>query len=151
MARGVNQVILVGYTTQDPEIRYTSDGKAIANITIATNQEWKDQNTGEKKSKAEYHRVVIFGKLAEITGEYVRKGFLLYVSGQLQTRKWQDQSGADRYTTEVVINPIGGTLQILGSRINDSRQEQLQQQDNIDAPQSQNEPPAIDFDDDIPF
>ena len=151
MARGVNQVILVGYTTQDPEIRYTSDGKAIANITIATNEEWKDKNTGEKKSKAEYHRVVIFGKLAKITGEHVKKGFLLYASGQLQTRKWQDQSGNDRYITEVVINPIAGTLQILGSRINDSRQEQLQQQDNIDAPQSQNEPPAIDFDDDIPF
>lgn len=150
MARGINQVILVGYTTQDPEIRYTSDGKAIANITIATNEEWKDKNNGEKKSKAEYHRVVIFGKLAEITGEYVKKGFLLYVSGQLQTRKWQDQSGNDRYITEVVINPIGGTLQILGPLINDTRQEQLQQQNNIVAPQSQNKPP-IDFDDDIPF
>ena len=148
MARGVNQVILVGYTTQDPEIRYTSDGKAIANITIATNQEWKDRNTGEKKSKAEYHRVVIFGKLAEITGEYVRKGFLLYVSGQLQTRKWQDQSGADRYTTEVVINPIGGTLQILGARSDDANQQQSQQP--LNRPVPQNEPP-MDFDDNIPF
>ncbi|MCX8649973.1 single-stranded DNA-binding protein [Gilliamella sp. B2776] len=149
MARGVNQVILVGYTTQDPEIRYTSDGKAIANITIATNKEWKDKNTGEKKSKAEYHRVVIFGKLAEITGEYVKKGFLLYVSGQLQTRKWQDQSGQDRYTTEVVINPIGGTLQILGSRSDDANQQQSQQP--INRPIQQNEP-STDFDDDsIPF
>ena len=149
MARGVNQVILVGYTTQDPEIRYTSDGKAIANITIATNKEWKDKNTGEKKSKAEYHRVVIFWKLAEITGEYVKKGFLLYVSGQLQTRKWQDQSGQDRYTTEVVINPIGGTLQILGSRSDDANQQQSQQP--INRPIQQNEP-STDFDDDsIPF
>ena len=150
MARGVNQVILVGYTTQDPEIRYTSDGKAIANITIATNEEWKDKNTGEKKSKAEYHRVVIFGKLAEITGEHVKKGFLLYASGQLQSRKWQDQSGQDRYTTEVVINPIGGTLQILGSRSDDSNQQQSNQPNNRPAPQPQNESP-MDFDDNIPF
>lgn len=150
MARGVNQVILVGYTTQDPEIRYTSDGKAIANITIATNEEWKDKNTGEKKSKAEYHRVVIFGKLAEITGEHVKKGFLLYASGQLQTRKWQDQSGADRYTTEVVINPIGGALQILGARSVDSNSQQSNQPNNRPAPQPQNEPP-MDFDDNIPF
>ena len=150
MARGVNQVILVGYTTQDPEIRYTSDGKAIANITIATNEEWKDKNTGEKKSKAEYHRVVIFGKLAKITGEHVKKGFLLYASGQLQTRKWQDQSGQDRYTTEVVINPIGGALQILGARSVDSNSQQSNQPNNRPAPQPQNEPP-MDFDDNIPF
>lgn len=148
MARGVNKVILVGYTAQDPEIRYTSDGKAIANITIVTNEEWKDKNTGEKKSKPEYHRVVIFGKLAEITGEYVKKGFLLYASGQLQTRKWQDQSGQDRYTTEVVVNPIGGTLQILGSRGGDSSQQQPQQPNNRPAPQNK---PPMSFDDDIPF
>lgn len=149
MARGVNQVILVGYTTQDPEIRYTSDGKAIANITIATNEEWKDKNTGEKKSKAEYHRVVIFGKLAEITGEHVKKGFLLYASGQLQTRKWQDQSGQDRHTTEVVINPIGGALQILGARSDDANQQQSQQP--INRTIQQNEPPTEFDDNSIPF
>ena len=108
-----------------------------------------DNNTGEKKSKAEYHRVVIFGKLAEITGEHVKKGFLLYASGQLQTRKWQDQSGQDRYTTEVVINPIGGTLQILGPRSDDANQQQSQQP--INRPIQQNEP-STDFDDqEIPF
>ena len=149
--RGINKVILVGNLGQDPEIRYMSNGIAVANFSIATSESWKDRQTGEQKDRTEWHRVVVFGKLAEIVGEYVKKGTQVYLEGQLQTRKWQDQSGNDRYITEVVINPIGGTLQILGSRINDSRQEQLQQQNNIDAPQSQNEPPAIDFDDDIPF
>ncbi|MCX8614327.1 single-stranded DNA-binding protein [Gilliamella sp. B3766] len=148
--RGINKVILVGNLGQDPEIRYMSNGSAVANFTVATSELWKDRQTGEQKDRTEWHRVIVFGKLAEIVGKYVKKGTQVYLEGQLQTRKWQDQSGNDRYITEVVINPIGGTLQILGPRINDIRQEQLQQQNNIDAPQSQNEPP-IDFNDDIPF
>ncbi|MCX8602650.1 MULTISPECIES: single-stranded DNA-binding protein, partial [unclassified Gilliamella] len=147
--RGINKVILVGNLGQDPEIRYMSNGSAVANFTVATSELWKDRQTGEQKDRTEWHRVIVFGKLAEIVGKYVKKGTQVYLEGQLQTRKWQDQSGNDRYITEVVINPIGGTLQILGPRINDIRQEQLQQQNNIDAPQSQNEPP-IDFNDDIP-
>lgn len=163
MAKGINQVILVGYTTQDPQIKYTNDGRAIANITIATNEEWKDKNTGEKKSKPEYHRVVIFGKLAEITSEYVKKGLLLYVSGQLQTRKWQDQSGLDHYTTEIVVN-VGGTLQILSDRSSnykDAPQQTWEQSTNNDSstrtrqqmppqPKVANES-STDFDNDIPF
>ncbi|MCX8633770.1 single-stranded DNA-binding protein [Gilliamella sp. B3927] len=148
--RGINKVILVGNLGQDPEIRYMSNGSAVANFTVATSELWKDRQTGEQKDRTEWHRVIVFGKLAEIVGVYVKKGTQVYLEGQLQTRKWQDQSGNDRYITEVVINPISGTLQILGPRINDIRQEQLQQQNNIDAPQSQNEPP-IDFNDDIPF
>lgn len=114
--RGINKVILVGNLGQDPEVRYMPNGNAVANFSVATSESWKDKQTGENRDKTEWHRIVVFGKLAEITGEYIKKGTLVYIEGQLQTRKWQDQSGQDRYTTEVVINPIGGTLQILGSR-----------------------------------
>ena len=117
MARGVNRVILVGNLGQDPEIRYMPNGNAVANISVATSETWKDKQTGESKDKTEWHRVVIFGKLAEIAGEYLKKGSQVYIEGQLQTRKWQDQSGIDHYTTEIVVN-IGGTLQMLGSREN---------------------------------
>lgn len=114
-SRGVNKVILVGNLGQDPEVRYMPNGGAVANITLATSESWRDKQTGEQKEKTEWHRVVLFGKLAEVAGEYLRKGSQVYIEGALQTRKWQDQSGQERYTTEVVVN-VGGTMQMLGGR-----------------------------------
>ena len=154
-SRGINKVILVGNLGQDPEIRYMPNGSAVANFSVATSESWKDKQTGENRDRTEWHRVVVFGKLAEIAGEYVKKGTQVYLEGQLQTRKWQDQAGIDRYTTEVVINPIGGTLQILGSRSDDSNQQQSQpnkqQSTIVPPPPSPPSLPAMEFDDDIPF
>ena len=112
MARGVNKVILVGNLGRDPEIKYTASGAAIANVTIATSDSWNDKQTGERVEKTEWHRVVAFQRLAEIMGEYLKKGSQVYIEGRLQTRKWQDQNGQDRYTTEIVAND----MQMLGSR-----------------------------------
>ncbi|WP_375057100.1 single-stranded DNA-binding protein [Zobellella sp. DQSA1] len=113
--RGINKVILIGHLGQDPEVRYMPNGNAVANITLATSETWRDKQTGEQKERTEWHRVVFFGKLAEIAGEYLRKGSQVYVEGRLQTRKWQDQGGQDRYTTEVVVD-MGGVMQMLGGR-----------------------------------
>lgn len=116
MARGVNKVILIGTLGSDPEVRYMPNGGAVANISLATNESWKDKNTGQMQEKTEWHRVVVFGKLAEVAGEYLRKGSQVYFEGKLQTRKWQDQAtGQDKYTTEVVID-FGGQMQMLGGR-----------------------------------
>ncbi|MFT6157125.1 MAG: single-strand DNA-binding protein [Neolewinella sp.] len=112
MARGVNKVILVGNLGKDPEIRYTPSGSAVANVTIATSESWKDKQSGENVEKTEWHRVVFFNRLAEIVGEYVKKGSQIYIEGRLQTRKWQDQGGQDRYTTEIVASE----MQMLGGR-----------------------------------
>jgi single-strand DNA-binding protein len=112
MARGVNKVILVGNLGKDPEMKYTASGAAIANITVATSESWNDKQSGEKQEKTEWHRVVFFRRLAEIVGEYLRKGSQVYIEGKLQTRKWQDQNGQDRWTTEVV----GNEMQMLGGR-----------------------------------
>ncbi len=147
MARGVNKVILVGNLGQDPEIKYMPSGQAVCNITIATSESWNDKTSGEKVEKTEWHRVVFFRRLAEIAGEYLRKGSQVYIEGRLQTRKWQDQSGNDRYTTEIVANE----MQMLGGKGGGvaSMPES--------SPQSQQEPVAAgsstsnDFDDDIPF
>lgn len=111
-SRGVNKVILVGNLGQDPEVRYMPNGGAVANITLATSESWRDKATGEQKEKTEWHRVVLFGKLAEVAGEYLRKGSQVYIEGALQTRKWTDQAGVEKYTTEVVVN-VGGTMQML--------------------------------------
>jgi single-strand DNA-binding protein len=113
-SKGVNKVILIGNLGQDPEIRYLPNGGAVANLTLATSESWKDKATGEQKEKTEWHRVSIFGKLAEIAGEYLGKGSSIYIEGALQTRKWQDQSGQDRYTTEIVVQGFNGTMQMLG-------------------------------------
>ncbi|HIJ34892.1 MAG TPA: single-stranded DNA-binding protein, partial [Gammaproteobacteria bacterium] len=110
MARGVNKVILVGNLGNDPDVKYTADGRAIANISLATTDSWKDKNTGEQQDRTEWHRVVFFNRLAEIVSEYLKKGAQVYVEGRLQTSKWQDQSGADRYTTEIVASE----MQMLG-------------------------------------
>ena len=115
MARGVNKVILVGNLGQDPEVRYMPNGNGVANISIATTDSWKDKNTGQMQERTEWHRVVLFGKLAEVAGEYLRKGSQVYIEGRLQTRKWTDQSGQEKYTTEVVVD-MGGQMQMLGGR-----------------------------------
>ena len=156
MARGVNKVILVGNLGNDPDMRYTAGGAAVANISIATAESWKDKNTGEQQERTEWHRVVFFGRLAEIVGEYLRKGSQIYVEGRLQTRKWTNKEGHDQYTTEIVANE----MQMLGGRASggsanyDSAPQQ--QQNSAPTPQqaapaSSSPAPADDFDDDIPF
>lgn len=120
MARGVNKVILVGTLGRDPEVKYAANGNAIANLSIATSEQWNDRATGEKQEKTEWHRVVIFGKLADIAGQYLKKGSQVYLEGKLQTRKWQDQAtGQDRYATEVVID-FNGQMQMLGGGARDT-------------------------------
>jgi len=152
-SKGVNKVILVGHLGQDPEVRYLPNGGAVANVTLATSESWRDKQTGETKEKTEWHRVVLFGKLAEVAGEYLRKGSQVYIEGALQTRKWTDQAGVEKYTTEVVVN-VGGTMQMLGGR--QTVQESAQQpkksgQQQSRQPQKKLEEPPMDFDDDIPF
>lgn len=127
-SRGVNKVILVGNLGDDPSIRYMPNGGAVANITIATSEEWKDKATGQPQQKTEWHKVALFGKLAEVAGEYLRKGSQVYIEGQLQTRKWQDQSGQDRYTTEVVVQGFNGVMQMLGGKAQGGNQQQALQQ-----------------------
>lgn len=121
MARGVNKVILVGNLGQDPEVRYMPNGNGVANITLATSDSYKDKNTGQMVDKTEWHRVVFFGKLAEIVGEYCRKGSQIYVEGKLQTRKWTDPQGQEKYTTEIVVDGFTGQMQMLGSRGGDQQ------------------------------
>ncbi|MBT6511836.1 MAG: single-stranded DNA-binding protein [Alphaproteobacteria bacterium] len=116
MAGSVNKVILVGNLGRDPEIRKMQSGDSVANISIATSESWNDRQTGEKREKTEWHRVVMFGKLAEVAEKYLRKGSKVYIEGQLQTRKWQDQSGADKYSTEVVLRGFNGTMVMLDGR-----------------------------------
>lgn len=141
MARGINRVILIGNLGKDPEVRYTNDGKAIANITLATSESWKDKNTGEQVEKTEWHRVVFFRRLAEVVGEYLKKGSKIYIEGKLQTRKWQDDNGQDRYTTEIVASE----MQMLDSRGSSTGSSQPQS-----AP-AQAAPSGDEFDDPIPF
>ena len=112
MARGINKVIIVGNVGGDPETRYMPSGSAVTNLTIATNESWKDKKTGEQKERTEWHRVAMFNRLAEIAAEYLRKGSQVYIEGKLRTRKWQDKSGNDRYTTEIVADE----MQMLGGR-----------------------------------
>ena len=150
--RGVNKVILLGNLGKDPEIKYMPNGNAVANITLATSETWNDKNTGEKQEKTEWHRVVFFGKLAEIVGQYLKKGSKIYVEGKLQTRKWQGQDGQDRYTTEVVVD-IGGTMQMLDSRGGEGGFAPAQQAAPAQRAPQQAAPAMVDdgFDDDIPF
>ena len=155
MARGVNKVILVGNLGRDPEIKYTASGAAVANITVATAESWNDKQTGEKVEKTEWHRVVAFQRLAEIMGEYLKKGSQVYIEGKLQTRKWQDQNGQDRYSTEIVAND----MQMLGGRGGDAGGQSQPGGGGggfrkSSAPQQAPAKPALDNDfddDDIPF
>lgn len=156
-SRGVNKVILVGNLGQDPDVRYMPNGGAVANITVATSETWKDKNTGENQEKTEWHRVVMFRRLGEIAGEYLKKGSKVYIEGKLQTRKWQDQNGQDRYTTEIVAD----TMQMLDSRGGSADfsggggggQSRPAPQQGGGQPQGQSAPPPMDngFEDDIPF
>ena len=113
---GVNKVIIVGNLGKDPEVRFMPNGGAVANITVATSDTWKDKQTGEQKEKTEWHRVVMFGKLAEIAGEYLKKGSKVYLEGSLQTRKWTNQQGQDQYTTEIVLQGFNGVMQMLDGK-----------------------------------
>ena len=147
--KGVNKVIIVGNCGQDPEVRYSPSGMCFCNVSIATSESWKDKQSGEQKERTEWHRVVLQGKLAEIAGEYLKKGSQAYFEGKLQTRKWQDQSGQDKYTTEVVVDSFTGVMQLLGGRPQGQQtQQQSQQQANPQYQQQQrqpayNEPPMI--------
>lgn len=149
-SRGVNKVFLIGNAGKDPEIRYTSNGDAVANLTIATSETWKDKHSGEQQEKTEWHRVVVWRQLAEIVGKYVRKGSKIYIEGKLETRKWQDNQGQDRYTTEIVAN----VMQMLDSR---SGSQDAQRQPTAQRAGVNFQQPAAatadgdDFDDDIPF
>lgn len=159
--RGVNKVILIGNLGQDPDVRSMPNGNAVTKINVATGEAWKDKNTGQQQERTEWHRVVAFSRLAEIMGEYLRKGSKVYIEGSLRTNKWQDQSGQDRYTTEIIADQ----MQMLDSRSGGTAPmggEYNQQQDNgfsnqpapanapaQPAPAAQ--PPAADFEDDIPF
>ncbi len=176
MARGINKVIIVGNCGQDPEIKYSAGGSAITNLSVATSESWKDKQTGQAQEKTEWHRIVFFNRLAEIAGEYLRKGSKVYIEGKLQTRKWKDKEGQDRYTTEIVANEMqmldsrgdgaqgggGGYGQSSGFAPAGAPQPQqpaYQAQNPAAAPQPQGgqapaAPPAPDmdsFDDDIPF
>ncbi|WP_434358255.1 single-stranded DNA-binding protein [Parasalinivibrio latis] len=178
-SRGINKVILVGNLGGDPEVRYMPNGGAVANLNIATSETWRDKNTGENREQTEWHRVVLYRRLAEVAGEYLKKGAKVYIEGKLQTRKWQDQQGVERYTTEIV----GNEMQMLDSRPGmgggmggqaaqqggwgqpqqpqqqyqpQQQQQSYNQQPAQQAPQqSSSQPPQYndlpDFDDDIPF
>jgi len=155
MARGVNKVILVGNLGKDPETRYMPSGSAVTNLTLATSESWKDKQTGDQQERTEWHKIAMFGRLAEIAAEYLRKGSQVYIEGKLRTRKWQDKEGKDRYTTEIVADE----MQMLGSKggsgagagsnapaaASSNQQRPAVVNDSVDSG------PPGDFDDDIPF
>lgn len=167
MARGINKVILIGNLGNDPEVKYLPSGGAVANFTVATSESWTDKTTQQKKEETEWHKIVIYQRLAEIAGEYLRKGSKVYLEGKLKTRKWQDKDGVERYTTEIVANE----LQMLDGKQSDQQgqatqqqrqQQQVQpQQRQQPAPQQRQpqqnyqpqigKPLVVDFDDDAPF
>ena len=151
---GINKVILVGNLGAKPEVKYASNGNAISNLSVATSESWTDKSTGQEQERTEWHRVSLFGKLAEIAGQYLDKGSKVYVEGKLQTRKWQDQNGQDRYTTEVVVSGFNGTLQMLDRRDDSSSSAPTPSKDVTKKDQTE---PSItpvskdEFEDDIPF
>ncbi len=149
MSRGVNKAIIIGNCAGDPETRYMPNGNAVTNVTVVTNETWKDKQTGQQQERAEFHRVVFFGRLAEIAGEYLRKGSQVYVEGSLRTRKWQGQDGQDRYTTEVIVD-MHGQMQMLGGKpVNYQAAQSRQSPQQQSAPQQRTA--HDEFDDDIPF
>ena len=154
MSRGINKVILVGHLGKDPETKYMPSGGAVTNVTIATSESWKDKTSGEKQEKTEWHRVVFFNKLAEIAGEYLKKGSQVYVEGSLRTRKWQNKEGVDQYTTEIVANE----MQMLGGKPGSgagggdySQASPGRSSGQQSSPQAQPAGMDVPFDDDIPF
>jgi len=139
-SRGVNKVIVLGNLGKDPETRSFSNGGSVTNITVATSESWKDKQSGEMQEKTEWHNIAIFGKLAEIAAQYLTKGSQVYIEGALQTRKWQDQNGQDRYTTEIVVQGFNGVLQMIGARQGGQQQQspaQQQQQKGLQQGQQQ--------------
>ncbi len=153
MARGINKAIIVGTLGQDPEIKYTASGSAVVNVSVATNESWKDKQTGEAQERTEWHRIVMFNKLAEIASQYLKKGSQAYFEGKIQTRKWQDQSGNDRYSTEIVANEmqmLGGRPQGAGNTVPFDPPRQ-QQQAAPQKPAAVDTAPIDDGFDDIPF
>jgi single-strand DNA-binding protein len=153
MARGVNKVTLIGNLGNDPEVKYGKNGNAIANISLATAESWRDKDSGEQQERTEWHRVVFFGRLAEIVSEYLHKGSQVYVEGRLQTNKWQDKEGNDRYTTQIVANE----MQMLGGRGGSTNNQEPAVEKSTDASSEQNKQSSPnqsstdDFDEDIPF
>jgi len=150
MARGINKVILIGNLGADPEVRYTPSNTAVCNISLATTETWRDKQTGEQQEKTEWHRVVLFSRLGEIAGEYLRKGSKIYIEGRLQTRKWQGQDGQDRYTTEIVANE----MQMLDSRGGSAPMDDgygARPRDSARREAATPEPADDDLSDDIPF
>ena len=149
--RGINKVILICNLGQDPEVKYFDNGGCICNMTVATSETWKDKNTGENKERTEWHRVAIDGKLGEIAGKYLNQGSKVYLEGKLRTRKWQDQEGNDRYTTEVYVSSFDGTMQMLGSNGAPKQTGQSQPAQQQQPVQQQSQPAPVDFDESIPF
>ncbi len=154
--KGINKVILVGTCGQDPETRYTPNGNAITNLSLATSEQWTDKQSGQKVEKTEWHRVALFGKVAEIAGEYLRKGSQVYIEGKLQTHEWE-KDGIKRYTTEIIVD-MRGAMQLLGGKPADSQQQAARNSQQSrpnpaqQSSQSQQAAPDYDsFDDDIPF
>ena len=140
--RGINKAIIIGTLGQDPELKHTGSGTAVCSLSVATNERWKDKNTGEQKESTEWHKVVLWQRLAEIAAEYLTKGSQVYLEGRIQTRKWQDKEGQDRYTTEIVASE----MQLLGGSKGDTQQQPAQQQ--APAPRAAQ---GGGFDDDVPF
>lgn len=143
MARGINKVILIGNLGADPETRYMPSGSAVTNLRLATTDQWRDKDSGEQQERTEWHNVAMFGRLAEVAAEYLRKGSQVYVEGRLRTRKWQDRDGNDRWTTEIVANE----MQMLGGRSGGSGAPER----SSEAKRESSAAPVEDFDDDIPF
>lgn len=151
---GINKVIIVGYLGNDPEIRTMPNGEPVANISVATSEVWNDKNTGERREATEWHRIILFRRLAEIAGQYLRKGSLVYVEGKLKTRKWQDQNGQDRYTTEIQadsLTMLGGRGDNSGSTGNVPNNPTGGGKPQAQKPATPAEPVVDNFDDDIPF
>jgi single-strand DNA-binding protein len=158
MSRGVNKVILIGHLGAEPDVRYMQSGDAVATVSLATSEAWKDKTTGEPQERTEWHRVVFFGKVAEIVKQYLHKGSKIYVEGQLRTKKWQDKEGQERNTTEIIVS-MGGTMQMLDTRPAGETESRPTHRAGSDAPRpparSESPPPdhngGMPFDDDIPF
>lgn len=145
MARGINKVILIGHLGADPEVKYMPSGSAVTNLSVATTESWKDKQSGDKQERTEWHRVAMFGRLAEIAGEYLRKGSQVYIEGRIQTDKWQDKDGNDRYTTKIIANE----MQMLGGKGGGGAADFNSSPSSASA--SGSSAPSNDFDDDIPF
>ncbi|HIE6601415.1 TPA: single-stranded DNA-binding protein [Proteus mirabilis] len=148
--RGVNKAVIIGNLGDDPTVRYSPNGTAFANFSVATSETWTDKNTGEKRERTDWHNIAIQGKLAEIAGQYLKKGSQVYIEGKMRTRKYQGNDGQDKYITEVIVD-MKGTMQMLGGASNSAGSQPAQQNPPPAQPQAQSSQPPMDFEDDIPF